>query len=147
MAIKKFSENLFNHNDSEGKQVVSDWLSKNYGLSVTSPEKYGIDLHIFKKSSLVAFGEVERRSWKANEDGSPPYSSFHVPFRKKKFFEKESSVEIILFVIPACKKWLYWTRAYNIISSRIISVSNIYVQRNEKFYDVASKYFKKECLF
>ncbi len=83
MATKRFDKELHDTYDKFGRDVVKDYVSSFWGMEARdNPDRYGIDLHLYKDDLLIGYAEVEvRLSWKTVEF---PYEDLNVPNRKKK---------------------------------------------------------------
>jgi len=131
-AYKPFSNSLYNKYDEPARAFVKKIYNDLGIIAQDNPDKYGIDLILYKDNNKIGYAEVECcASW-----NMPiyPYKSLHVPIRKEKFFKLDLPSE-------------YWqvsntfSRALHIdgeqiLKSPVIVVPNKYVLSNERFYDV-----------
>jgi hypothetical protein len=133
---KPFSEDLFRDNDGKGKKAVSLYLI-NLGYDVIEGDKYGVDLICLRNEEMVGYAEVEvRHNWVNHFS----YSSLHIPYRKKKFFQLE--LPTILFATNKTASMAFMVHDYDILISPIKNIPNKYLD-HELFFDVPLKYCKK----
>lgn len=127
--MKPFDQDLYDENDKIAKEAVRDLIKYKWGFESQEGEKYGVDL-VISGGSGVWYAEVERRH---NWLGVFPYKTVHVPYRKKKFFDKFE--ETALFAVSKDLSQAMWARGKDILASPVVNIDNRYM-KNEPFFDV-----------
>jgi hypothetical protein len=126
---KPFSQDLYKENDNKGKKAVSAYLIS-LGYKVIEGDTYGVDLICYKNELKVGYAEVEvRHNWINHFN----YSSLHIPYRKKKFFQLDYPT--ILFATNKTAGKAFIVNDYDILTSPIKNIPNKYLDQ-ELFFDV-----------
>lgn len=139
LAYKPFNKEMFDKCDPPAREAVTKWIKVFWGLEATdNPDKYGVDLVLYKNGRLVAYVEVEQRDWGV---GAPycPYPTIHVAHRKKKLFANK--LPTLLFVCTTPLVNAYWVKTEIVETSPLIEVKNRAVKEDEWFYDVDIGHF------
>lgn len=137
MEYKKFNQELHDACDPPARAAVTEWVSMKWGLTcIENPDKYAVDLIVYRKDQICGYIEVETRDWGVRHC---PYESIHIAQRKEKLFSNPGT---LMFVTTRDFKNAYWCTANDVISSPLIEVPNRAVKRNEYFYDVPIELFK-----
>jgi len=127
---KPFDLELWEQNDRAGKEVIMDYLTKNWGLDVYEGDTYGVDIVLCRQNEIVGYGEVEvRHNWQDDF----PYQTVHVPYRKHKFFGYDYPT--ILFSIKADLREAMWCRGDVISACPLVNNPNKYMS-SERFFAV-----------
>jgi len=107
-----------------------------------NPNRYGVDLHLYKDDLLVGYAEVEvRLSWKTVEF---PYEDLNVPARKKKLLTQE--LPTYFFSVNKDGTALFHCEAAAVLDSEIKESRNKYVYQGELFYKVPLDRLSHICL-
>jgi hypothetical protein len=137
MEYKKFNQELHDACDPPAREAVTEWVAMRWGLECQpNPDKYGVDLIVYRKGQLCGFIEVETRDWGVKHC---PYDSIHIAQRKEKLFTNEGT---LIFVTTRDFENAYWCKAEYVKNSPLIEVPNRAVKRNEYFYDVPIELFQ-----
>lgn len=132
---KPFDKQLFEENDCNGRDVVKRFVQTIGYEAKDHPNRYGVDLDIFKGGEHVGYAEVEvRHNWNGLKF---PFSDLNIPFRKKKLFEKDKPV--LFFSVNEPLSALFWCPVEVILKSPTTVVKNKYVPEGEMFFKVALK--------
>jgi len=132
MAYKPFSQELHDLCDPPARKAVASWVSMKWGLTcIENPNKYAVDLIVYKKGDICGYIEVEKRDWGTKEC---PYKTIHIAQRKEKLFLNE--LLTLIFVVTRDFKNAYWCKAEDVKAALLIEVPNRSVKREEYFYDV-----------
>ena len=128
--MKPFDQKLHDENDKVAKDAVRDLIKYRWGLDATEGDKYGVDLIVRDGEAVIGYAEVERRH---NWVGKFGFSTVHVPYRKKKFFEMAK--ETALFAVSQDMTQAMWARGEDILAAPVVKVDNKYLA-DEPFFDV-----------
>jgi len=138
--IKPFSQSLHDKYDKLGRSAVKWLFSSDIIQYHDNKDKYGIDLVGYNvyTEDICRYVEVEvKSSWK---EGSFPYSSVNIPFRKKKFFVEPS--EVWFCMVRADGNALIAIDSMDILwNSEIVEIKNKYNKKGEAFYKVPIENF------
>jgi hypothetical protein len=131
MIKKPFSKELYEQNDEIGIQIVIHFLKKKGIRAIKNPNKYAVDLIIYKEQK-IGYGEVEvRHSWDSEKF---KYNTLNIPLRKKKLLENDLTT--YLFAINKNKTKMYVIKDDAILASPIEENKNKYIKEKEYFYKV-----------
>lgn len=135
MITKRFSQDLHDQYDEPARKAASEWMMRVHNLRAEPhPDKYWVDLVVYKNNKLSGYAEVEVRGW------SPcPYETIHVPHRKDKFFDSE--LPTVFFALTKDLQNAYWIDAKYVVEHPVIEVKNKEVPHGEMFFDVPKKLF------
>jgi len=65
MKYKAFEQNLHDQYDSEGKYTVIQFFKERNIEARENPDKYGVDIILYRNDKIIGFAEVEvRLMWK-----------------------------------------------------------------------------------
>jgi len=130
---KKFDKNLHTEYDSFGREIVKNFIEKEFKLkALDNPDKYGVDLIIYHNSDVVGYAEVEvRNSWK---DDVFPFSDLNIPYRKKKLFD--NPLPTLFFSVNKKGSALLYCGSMVILSCEVKELYNKYVEKGELFFKV-----------
>lgn len=129
---KPFDQKLFDEHDQSTKDAISRYFKSNYKVDVWFAQDYEIDMLIMTKTNDIFLIEMEKR---INWVDEFPFSTVHVPYRKKKHFQDPRYRTFMFSVRGDCEKAL-WCEAESIINSPVVEQTNKYLS-NEPFFDVA----------
>ena len=143
MATKRFDKELHDTYDKFGRDVVKSYVSSFWNMEARdNPDRYGVDLHLYKDDLLVGYAEVEvRLSWKTVEF---PYEDLNVPARKKKLLTQEMPTHF--FSINKDGTALFHCEAAAVLDSEVKESRNKYVYQGELFYKVPLDRLSYICL-
>jgi len=137
MEYKKFNQELHDRCDPPARQAVTDWVAMKWGLICKeNPDKYAVDLIVYRKDQICGYIEVETRDWGVRHC---PYDTIHIAQRKEKLFTNPGT---LIFVTTRDFENAYWCTAEDVKGSPLIEVPNRAVKRHEYFYDVPIELFK-----
>ena len=144
MEYKKFNQELHDLCDPPAREAVTDWVAMKWGLQAKpNPDKYGVDLIVYRKGQVCGYIEVETRDWGPKPSGfltfRCPYDTIHIAQRKEKLFTNPGT---LIFVTTRDFENAYWCKAEDVKSSPLIEVPNRAVKRHEYFYDVPIELFQ-----
>jgi hypothetical protein len=133
---KRFSQKLFDQNDSLARAAITKYISETMGLIVEpNPNKYGVDLYVFDKSSDDPKYSVEceiKRVWNGPK---LPWTTVQLPYRKLKYAEQEASpVEYWILNSQLTHAIVIYEK--ELLDNRLVHVRNKYVSEGEYFYQV-----------
>jgi len=133
MKIKVFEQDLHDKYDPPARAAVARWMYYAWGFdAIDNPDKYGVDLIIYKNWIEVGFAEVEVRSW----HNECPFTTIHVPVRKTHMLEKEKT---IFFALTQDMNYAYW-----IVGSKCLVFPTWRMTdetKDELYYDVPKELF------
>lgn len=130
---KLFEQELHDLYDAPAKEAVAAFIEKQCGVTVQpNPDKYGVDLLVLKDDKLIGTIEVEVRQWHPC-----PYSTIHVPERKRKFFSENS----LFFALTKTMTHAYWIQMKDIDQYPVKEISNYKVREGELFFDIPTDKF------
>jgi len=136
MTTKQFNQALHDQYDPPARDAVTKWVKIKWGLECReNPNVFGVDLLVYRASSLVGYIEVEVRSWDYCH-----YPTIHVGLRKEKLFQQ--NLPVLFFALTHDLIHAYWAKTQVIEGSPLIEVKNIEVPAGELFFDVPVKHFK-----
>lgn len=125
-AYKKFDKELFDKNDKLAREAAKNYFMSLGIDAVDNPDKYGPDI-LLKDGNMV---EVEvKHSWKGNEF---PFDTLQLPTRKEKF----AKLGCIFLVFNTDLSCFLKIKSSDILTSPTKEVSNKFVSKGEKFYQV-----------
>jgi hypothetical protein len=133
MATKRFDKELHNTCDKMGRDIVKSFVSSFWSMQAQdNPNRYGVDLHLYKDDVLVGYAEVEvRLAWKTLEF---PYEDLNVPERKRKLLSQD--LPTFFFSINKDGTALFHCHGDIVLESKVAEVRNKYVFRDEHFFKV-----------
>lgn len=134
MQIKKFDQDLHDRYDPPARRAVSAWMKMKWGVECKdNPDIYGTDLIVYKNGVQVGFAEVEVRVW------TPycPFSTIHVPARKKHMLEVEKT---LFFALTHDMSHAYWINGLTALQFPLIELRDN--TKHEAYYDVPKELFK-----
>ena len=139
MITKPFDSSLHHKYDQFGRDKVIQYLSNKYRIDIrNNPNIYGVDLIAYRFNKPVGYIEVEvRESWSADQF---PFTTLHIPFRKKKLLEND--LKTLLISVNAKGNRAFLCEDHIILSSPVKKISNKYILNDEMFYDVDIKQIK-----
>lgn len=138
MAYKPFNQQLHDFCDPPARKAVTEWVKNMWDLTcIENPDKYAVDLIVYKNDSVCGYIEVEKRDWGVKHC---PYPTIHVAQRKEKLFKNK--LPTLLFVVTRDFQNAYWCKVENVKKSPLIEVPNNSVKKDEFFYDVPITCFK-----
>lgn len=133
MQIKKFDQILHDKYDPPARKAVTDWVEKTWGLQCQdNPDKYGIDLIVYRNGEQVGFIEVEVRTW-----NPCPFPTIHVPKRKIEMLELPNA---LFFALTEDLGHAYWIWGKNVFAYKTVEVKKD--NFHEAYYDVPKSLFK-----
>lgn len=136
MAYKPFNQYLHDAVDPPARIAVSKYVKMKWGLEARdNPNKYGVDLIVFRSGEPTGYIEVEVRQPNLHQ-----YETIHVAQRKEKLFQED--LPTLLFVLTGDLSHAWWVKSSVVKSSPLIEVPNTAVAKDEWFYDVPRKLFK-----
>ena len=137
---KPFSQSLHDLCDIPSRQAVIDYAKEFWGVDVKpNPDKYAVDLIVYRNDIATGYIEVEMRDWRQPNETECPYESIHVPYRKEKLFK--NNLPTIYFIVHCDRLFGYWMRVEKIMKYPIKVIKNNSVSDGEKFYDVPKKFW------
>ena len=95
MEYKKFNQELHDLCDPPAREAVTDWIEMKWGLQAKpNPDKYGVDLIVYRRGEICGYVEVETRDWGPKAPGfltlrHDPYSA-----AKGKAFSESRHVDL-----------------------------------------------------
>jgi hypothetical protein len=133
MATKRFDKELHDIYDKMGRDIVKDFVSSFWSMqALDNPNRYGVDLHLYKDDVLVGYAEVEvRLAWKTLEF---PYEDLNVPERKRKLLVQD--LPTYFFSINKDGTALFHCHGDVVLESETKEVANKYVWKGEQFFKV-----------
>ena len=132
MAYKPFSQELHDICDPPARKAVTDWVAMKWGLTcIENPNKYAVDLVVYRKDEICGYIEVEKRDWGMKHC---PYETIHIAQRKEKLFINNKPT--MIFVVTRDFENAYWCDSEDVKTASLIEVPNRSVQHDEYFYDV-----------
>lgn len=132
MQIKKFDQVLHDKYDPPARKAVTDWVEKTWKLQCQdNPDKYGIDLIVYRNGEQVGFIEVEVRSW-----NPCPFKTIHVPVRKKHMMETPKT---LFFALTNDLSHAYWITGDKTITYPTVEMKDD--TKHEAYYDVPKSLF------
>jgi len=132
MQIKKFDQALHDKYDPPARKAVIDWVEKTWGLQAKdNPDKYGIDLIVYRDGKQVGYIEVEVRSW-----NPCPFNTIHVPVRKKEMLEQPKS---LFFALTQDLSHAYWVTGDKVFKYKTVEMKDD--TKHEAYYDVPKSLF------
>ena len=135
MATKPFDPNLLRENDKKARNWVRSVLPEGY-TAVDNPDKYGVDLLIYKNGEHIFNIEPEvKKVWKAPEEF--PWKDVQIPIRKSKMAHLDKPTLFFIFRNDGEKYFCVWDRVMN--CAEIKMVPNKYVRSGELFFCVRLK--------
>lgn len=131
---KPFEQELHDQFDAPAKKAIVDYMQKrcNHVQVLPNPDKYGIDLLVYRDEKFIGGVEVEVRQW-----NPCPYDTIHIPHRKNKYFIKNT----LFFALTKDMKNAYWIEGHKIKDCPVKEVSNYKIPQGEMFYDVPIENF------
>ena len=134
MQRKRFDKELHDTYDKLGRDVVKKFVADHWGMTAEdNPNRYGIDLLLYKDNELCGLAEVEvRLSLKTVEF---PYEDLNVPQRKRKLLENTGQ-PTFFFSVNKDATALFHCGAEAVLASELKESSNKYVRSGEYFYKV-----------
>ena len=132
MGTKKFSKELHDKYDKIGKKTVIKWICENSEFTaIENPDRFGIDLIIYKGDKEYAYAEVEvRPAW---EGMVFKYDDLNVPYRKVKYFSPKK--KCLFFAINKNLTAMFFCSGKKVLESPSAILDNKY-EKNEKFFKV-----------
>lgn len=124
---KRFDEKLYNRNDPAKLLAIDFFKSKNK-TAVVNPDQYGIDLIVDEEF----YCEVEvKHTWKGKTFTFP---TLQIPERKDKFAVLDKPVMFMVF--NSDKSYAFLVKGKDILDSPLVEISNKYVNKGEKFFQI-----------
>jgi len=125
---KKFEQHVFDQADQPARTVSKYYVSRFGYEAIDNPNEYGVDLIV----PNVCYIEVENRlMWKEDRF---PYTTLHVPHRKRKFFKLD--MPTLLFTWNAALSKFIRLHEDVILDSPVIEIPTQAMPEGENFYDV-----------
>ena len=138
MAYKPFNQAAFDNCDPPARKAVTEWVKNMWDLTcIENPDKYAVDLIVYKNDSVCGYIEVEKRDWGTKHC---PYPTIHIAQRKEKLFKNK--LKTLIFVVTRDFQNAYWCNVEHVKSSPCIEVPNRSMPKDEFFYDVPITCFK-----
>lgn len=132
MRIKKFDQSLHDKYDPPARLAVSRWVKNQWNLEAKdNPDKYGIDLIVYRNNDKVGYIEVEVRSW-----NPCPFNTIHVPVRKKAMLETPKT---LFFALTSDLSHAYWITGDKCFKYRTVEMRDD--TKHEAYYDVPKSLF------
>lgn len=132
MQIKKFDQALHDKYDPPARKAVTDWVEKTWGLQCKdNPDRYGIDLIVYRNGVQVGYIEVEVRSW-----NPCPFKTIHVPMRKKAMLETPKT---LFFALTQDLSHAYWITGDKPLLYKLVEIKDD--TKHEAYYDVPKSLF------
>jgi len=132
MQIKKFDQELHDKYDPPARAAVAAWMNMKWGVEAKdNPDKYGIDLIVYKNGKQVGFAEVEVRQW-----NPCPFPTIHVPVRKKHMIEVPKT---LFFALTQDMRHAYWIMGHKALAFDTIELRD--ATKHEAYYDVPKELF------
>lgn len=141
MKTKPFSQEVHDACDPVAREAIINFMARQWNLTaMPHPDKYKVDL-IVENEFMVPVGyiEIEMRDW-----DSVPFSTIHVPSRKRKLVDND--LPTTYFVVSRGLKKAWWCKTEKILSSPLVEVPNKAVATGEYFYDVPTDCFNEVML-
>jgi len=136
LAYKPFSQYLHDVYDGPARKAVSNWAAMKWGVEVRdNPNKFGVDLIVFRSGVPVGGLEVEVR-----QEGFDRFGSIHLGQRKDKLTLE--GLPTLFFALTHDLSRAYWAKVDLLKDCPLIEVHNKYVAKGEMFYDCPIKLFK-----
>lgn len=132
MKIKKFDQQLHDKYDPPARLAVSNWVQKKWGLqALDNPDKYAVDLIVYRDAIKVGYIEVEVRSW-----NPCPFNTIHVPLRKKALLETPKT---LFFALTSDLSHAYWITGDKPLRYKLVEMKDD--TKHEAYYDVPKSLF------
>lgn len=129
---KPFSQKLCDKYDEPARNFVKTIYKNLAIIAQDNPDKYGVDLVLYKDGIKIGYAEVEVCvGWNAP---MYPFKTYHVPVRKAKFFNLDMPTEF--WAVSNTLSRALHIDGNVILNSKQIIVPNKYVLSNERFFDV-----------
>jgi hypothetical protein len=130
---KRFDKELFNLYDRKARNIAKRYFAKQGIEAKDNPDKYGVDLLIYKEQQLIGYCECEVKAvWKEDQF---PYGSVQIPERKAAYVYKNKLPVMFLMVNAKANRFLT-VDGKDILTSPLREVSNIYLRKEELFFQV-----------
>tara|TARA_R110000744_G_scaffold100511_3_gene193871 strand:+ start:95 stop:547 length:453 start_codon:yes stop_codon:yes gene_type:complete len=128
----KFNKECFDAVDAKSREASIRYIeSKGCGVQ-DHPDKYAVDLIATTPEGKTIYVECERRNIWSN--GRFPYSSIHIPYRKKKFLELD--FPCVYHAWDSNYEYAISLHSDVIKESPVVEVPNRAIESGEYFYDV-----------
>lgn len=135
MIRKPFNQAVHDACDPPAREAVIRF-HESRGYYAKPFDKYKVDLIIENEFMVpVGYAEIEMRDWE-----ECPFSTIHIPERKKKLFDND--MPTTYFVVSKSLKKAWWCKTEEILESPLIEVKNKAVPEGEYFYDVPVDKFR-----
>ena len=132
MKYKAFEQKLHDQYDSEGKYTVIQFFKERNIEARENPDKYGVDIILYRNDKTIGFAEVEvRLMWKGPKF---PYSTVNVPFRKKKLLDNE--LPTYFFAVNKDLSHVLCCDSEIILKCPVEENPNRFVKSDEYFYKI-----------
>jgi len=132
MFIKQFDKSLHDRYDEPAKDFVKNYYNEQGIKAVDNPNKYDVDLILYKDTIKIGYAEVEVcAGWTG---AIYPFKTYHIPIRKSRFFNLD--LPTYFFSISNTFLQALYINGDEILSSPIIEVPNKYVPKLELFFDI-----------
>jgi hypothetical protein len=132
MISKPFEQSLHDQHDSDGKRIVIDFFKNRNIEARENPDKYGVDIILYRNEKPIGYAEVEvRLMW---HGAKFPYSIVNVPFRKKKLLDNE--LPTYFFAVNKDLTHVLCCDSEVILNSPVEENPNRFVKRHEYFYKI-----------
>jgi len=136
LQYKVFDQSLYDKNDGRGKKAAIKFFLKRGFEATENPDKYGIDVLIYKENKLQFMIEVEVRGEDVWNGNIFKYSSLHIPYRKQRLIKFDTLIPIQYFVFNNTLTSFLTCNLRLSCSRQPIEVSNKYIPQGEYFFDV-----------
>lgn len=131
---KRFSEQLHRENDHAACQAVMNHINNQGLYAARNDDKYGPDVIIYSGFKPSYFIECEiKRVWKSHQD-TLPWSTVHIPERKRKFINAGLPIEF--WILREDLKFAVIVSESLIVDENLVEVPNVYNSSGEYFFTV-----------
>jgi hypothetical protein len=111
---KPFSQELHDLCDIPARQTVINFVRNTWYLEAKpNPDKYAVDLIVYRNGIPRRYIEVEQRDWRTENEIECPYPTIHIPYRKEKLFK--NNLPTIYFIVHCTRTFGYWLRVEEIM--------------------------------
>jgi hypothetical protein len=132
MQIKKFDQALHDKYDPPARAAVTKWVENTWKLQAKdNPDRYAVDLIVYRDGIQVGFIEVEVRSW-----NPCPFKTIHVPVRKKNMLEVPKT---LFFALTQDLSHAYWITGDKPLTYETVEMKDD--TKHEAYYDVPKSLF------
>jgi hypothetical protein len=131
--VNTFSQKDFDNNDYVARAKMKEILESKGNIVKENPDKYGVDLFVYKEDKHIYNIEVERKHGWGDEDFGFPDINF--PERKRKFATLEKPTFFVMFNKPLTRYLI--VKKDDLISSPVEIVANKRHPEGEPMFKVS----------